>query len=1026
MNKRRLLFTLVSLGIFGILHHLAADDSDVPLGIPLKPDPPPAIDGDLGEWSGVPNPHHLNRKEQVVWGEGRWTSPDDLRGTVWLAWRNEHLFLAVDVHDDKFCQTQRGTSLWKGDHVELFLDTIPGIETDRNSLGRGQFQFGFSPGNFQQTGDKLLDISPEAVIFRPAEMKAEGIRVAASRTESGYTLEAAIPWSLLGIEPRLGMPLGVEVGLSDTDGDESVQETMMTILTARWEITRSRLAVGVLSPSNGEPLPITRGKPICESMAIRAGEKQQLTFASPPVPEGQWAVLCLKARLEHTQAAGYTPAMRLTVNGTTLDVKRLVNKKPTETRIDGTAKNMAAGDTFYVDYAPDFEAPDRSDSYALRHGKVCQFDLNITDLLGKGENILVIENNIGHGLTNTLHVGDVRLEVRPPVPEEKKRPAPTGPLPVRVPSATRARFKIEKLAANDFTITVMPVAEKGEGVKFIVESQFSTPEPKWQKGSNNYFKLERKIERRAEAVLVHDTFTNLTNENLPLMQRHRIVPATRDKTWDKVWLGGLSSASNTGTISKPENPSAYGICGKAGIGVLPFDDVFQVHSLNFSDGEGIGLADQNLVLKPGATHTAEWLIIPTDLSDCAIEDPLGISKGISNEPYFTFVNAARRVREVNFTLVGPFAFLRADPRLTGKWSDEQLINFVRFKSAKFLCSSISYPSYKGRYAHGTAFQTIDHSFRREHIQRLRRLVPEAQHLVYFHCFIDVTDDAPERFADARVLRSDGKQADYGKPSDRIFFPTETNSYGPQIRKNVELILGKEIGADGVYWDEMEYSAYQYHYGEPWDGVSADIDPHTMKISRLKSSVTLLTQPWRIALAREIMARGPLIANGQPHTRSMSQLHFSRFVETASISNCARAQLFSPIALGDHLTERSELDAYQGMLRALDYGCVYHWYNDMTVIPTHHTLTKYMFPTTPIELHEGYLIAEERILTNRSGVFGWNDNSSHEVHIFDAEGREVSPEDVVRYARTLRRGGKTLTEIRLAEDWSAAIVRIGKP
>jgi len=1023
MNRTLSILTLASLiGATFVLRNLAADTAAAPLGIPLKPDPPPAIDGDLGEWGNVPNALDLNTKEQVVWGEGKWTSPNDLRAIVWLAWRNEYLFLAADVTDDKFQQTQRGTSLWKGDHIELFIDATPDTDSERKPFGKGQFQFGFSPGNFQHTGDKLLDLPPEAVIFRPTEMKTDGILTAATRTESGYALEAAIPWSLLGVEGALATALGIEVGVSDTDGDESVQESMMTIRTDRWEITRNRLVPAVLSPTTGEAPPIVRGIGVFESIEVKPDEKKQIPFESPKVPAGKVAVFSLKARLAHPKPAGYTPSMRLTLNGTILDAKRLVNKKPTETRVDGAAKNMAAGDLFYIDYSPDFDAPDKSESYALRHGKVCQFDLNITDLLAAKDNVLVIENAIGHGMTKTLHVGEGKLEFRAPVVEEKKRPAPTGSLPMRMPSGAKIGFTVEKRADNDFAITVSPTASKGGMVRFAIDSRFSTPEPKWQKGSNDYFKLERKIEKQAEAVIVRDTFTNLTNENLPLMQRHRVALGAAGKSWDKVWLGGLSSASGTGTVSKPENPSSYGVSGKAGIGVLPLDDVFQVHSTNFSDGDAIGLADHNFVLKPKATHTAEWVVVPTDLSGCAIEDPVGISKGITDEPYFSFVNAARRVRNVNFPVVGPFAFLRSDPRLTGRWSDEQLVNFVTFKSARYLSTSIGYPSYKGHAAHGTAFQAIDHSIRRDHILRLRKLAPDAEHQVYFHCYIDVSDGAEEKYADARGLKSDGTQADYGQPYYRIFFPTEDNSYGPQIRKNVDLILGKEIGADGVYWDEMEYSAYQYHYGEPWDGVSADIDPKTMKISRLKSSVTLITQPWRIALAKEIMAKGSLIANGQPHTRSMASLRFSRFVETGSISNCARAQLYSPIALGDHLTERSELDAYLNMLRALDYGCVYHWYNDMTVIPTHHTLTKYMFPVTPIELHEGYIIGEERILTNRSGVFGWNDGSGHEVHVFDAEGREVDATNISSHARTTTRGGKTATEIRIAEDWSAAIVR----
>ena len=268
-----------------------------------------------------------------------------------------------------------------------------------------------------------------------------------------------------------------------------------------------------------------------------------------------------------------------------------------------------------------------------------------------------------------------------------------------------------------------------------------------------------------------------------------------------------------------------------------------------------------------------------------------------------------------------------------------------------------------------------------------------------------------------MLRADGSQADYGRPNDRIFFPTQQNNFGRAMRRNVDIILN-DIKADGVYWDELEYSAYAYHYGEPWDGCSADIDPKTMKIQRLKTSVTLISQPWRVALIKEIMARGPFIANDQPRTRTMARLKFPRFSETGSISNCAKTQLHSPIALGDHLTERSEEDAYRNMVAALDYGCVYAWYPDQTFFPAYETITKFMFPITPMELHEGYIIGKERILTNRSGLFGWGDASQHEVHVFDNTGREVHGFK----APAIEREGATFTELRLAEGWSAAIVR----
>ena len=126
---------------------------------------------------------------------------------------------------------------------------------------------------------------------------------------------------------------------------------------------------------------------------------------------------------------------------------------------------------------------------------------------------------------------------------------------------------------------------------------------------------------------------------------------------------------------------------------------------------------------------------------------------------------------------------------------------------------------------------------------------------------------------------DGVQADYGQPSKwRIFFPTEANSYGPAIAKNVDIIFD-EIGADGVYWDEHEYSRWLYHYGEPWDGVSADIDPDKHD----DPSAQIVDHPHHralaLAMAKRILARGPLMGNGAPFTRAMAALRFPCFVET---------------------------------------------------------------------------------------------------------------------------------------------------
>lgn len=958
-----------------------------PLALPLVPDPPPAVDGQLEDWANVPGAMLLNRAEQATWGGSAWKSANDLSAKVWVAWRQDTLYLAAEVTDDKLRQTEPGAGIHKGDCIQLLLDVAPDEEATRSHFGTGQFQIAFSPGNFQRSGDLLADRRPEIHCFRPQALALKGAVVAAQQTDHGYTLEAGIPWSLLGVKlPAVGMAVNFEVAVFDTDGPEGQSEKLLSFSTKKWTTNRARLNEAVLAGADGKAPAIVRAAPVFDKVELKPKEKQTFKFVSTKPPAGKEAMLTLKARMDAPKVVGYTPALKLTLNGTTLDGKRLLNKPQESKGKDGRIHRLVTVDRFTAYYAPDFTSADTS-SYAIAGVKTGEFEWRIGDLLLEGENQLVIENACSQEVTRSLVAANGRVSfTAPPPPPKPKAGPPKGAIPVYAPvNKPKTACHVKELPDAKLTVEVA-------GEKFTIVSRFSTPAGKWEQGSNRFFEHSRTVEQKAEAIVVRDTFKNLTSENLPLMQRHE---ATTSSPFKKTWLAGLSSEGAIGTSTASQNPTSFAVTEATGLGMLPLNDEFQVHVTNYAADGTLGLTDKQFVLQPGKSYTAEWAIVP-----------------VARPDYFDFVNATRRLLDANFTLPHCFAFLRGG-KLTDKWPDSQFAEFIRLKSANLLC-------YYTRNMHGTPFQLAPHaphdSFKR-YVERVRRLAPDAKTCVYFHCFIDSWEEAPERYPDARVLRADGSQADYGRPNDRIFFPTQQNNFGRAMRRNVDIILN-DIKADGVYWDELEYSAYAYHYGEPWDGCSADIDPKTMKIQRLKTSVTLISQPWRVALIKEIMARGPFIANDQPRTRTMARLKFPRFSETGSISNCAKTQLHSPIALGDHLTERSEEDAYRNMVAALDYGCVYAWYPDQTFFPAYETITKFMFPITPMELHEGYIIGKERILTNRSGLFGWGDASQHEVHVFDDTGREVHGFK----APAIERDGATFTELRLAEGWSAAIVR----
>jgi hypothetical protein len=481
------------------------------------------------------------------------------------------------------------------------------------------------------------------------------------------------------------------------------------------------------------------------------------------------------------------------------------------------------------------------------------------------------------------------------------------------------------------------------------------------------------------------------------------IVCTTGSTPREVWLAGLKIKGLTGRAVLEANPSAVAVTERAAVALVALNDVFHVHVTEFAREGAVGLGDYDFVLAPGATYTAEVGLV-------AAAEP----------NFYAVLNACRRMLDVNFTIRHMFAFLGTDAlsRARGPWTDDMLRTFVENKSATLVSTSVRF-KHRGRRPHGVAFRMPEYKqYHDEYVafhERLRELFPDIAIQVYYHSYLDVTDAGPERFADCRALNAAGEHMDYSKPGYWLYTPTLDNAWGKASAPTVDFILDT-LKADGVYWDEFNRSRAKYVYNM-LDNSSADIDPETFGLVRRKGAVALLSRDFVKALAQKIMARGPLVTNGAPHTRTLAALKYQCFTETGSLDNCRRVLLYTPVALGDHLTEHSEADAYRVMLGALDRGCLYSWYS-ATVVPTYKTLAEHMFPFTPIELRSGTVIGEERILTNRSGLFGWGDMSSATTYVYDRDGRAtdtIKPKDVTR-------NGKRYVELRLPEGYSAALVR----
>jgi hypothetical protein len=198
-----------------------AEQPDNGQAVAVRLTTPPTINADLSDWPEGPtavSSHVVHRADGVT------RSPS--AQAIWrLGWDEGNLYVGTAVTDDIHVQTQQGNQIFRGDSLELQIETNPA--RNARTLGPSNFQIALSPGNFG-------DIPPSAFRFQGNNqgrmLDAAGghnITVAARQTGDGYILEAAIPWSDLNLIPTPGMRLGLALNVNDNDTPGTARQEMM-------------------------------------------------------------------------------------------------------------------------------------------------------------------------------------------------------------------------------------------------------------------------------------------------------------------------------------------------------------------------------------------------------------------------------------------------------------------------------------------------------------------------------------------------------------------------------------------------------------------------------------------------------------------------------------------------------------------------------------------------------------------------------------------------------------------------------
>lgn len=747
---------------------------------------------------------------------------------------------------------------------------------------------------------------------------------------------------------------------------------------------------------------------IADEVSIPPQQTQSFEFGN--VPQHETAVLLeVTARLHFRGLAGSNFFMKLALNGRKIRaarsrrVVRLVNKPVVSPVAPGLPASWC-GAAWRLIYAPDFEVGRKAPYY---EGDPYTFVLDVTDLVNPAaENRLDITNT-ARRLTGwnepegNLVLGKLTVHTQPGTSPTMQETAVLEPVVnTGQPAAGPAAYRGELLAGGGFAIEA--------GAKhWEFASAFSFPEaglnrlvpaaepdrsgqPAWQPRVHSegdggqvlaegpHYRLQRRVRFTPRKVEVADSLTNLSREaTLGLLVRHEVGIDEPDEV--AVRLAGNPDPALTDYYSPP-NPSVHLAAGDHALGLLCEDDVFRNQARLFCTAEPsvAGLCTEMLFLPAGGTYTLRWSVYP-----------------VAGRDYFDFVNLVRDDWGSNVTVDGAWTFFSADAILA--MPTEMIREKLERLGIRYACSWGGWVDPKqdrARIGFGAGVMDdywSDYRRRlREAAARLREAAPGIKVLVYYDSQRDTSEGGVEQFHDSWLTDAKGSQlfTDWGGRFSRTWsvVATRDNAFGQAMLSVADRYLD-EIDADGLYWDEMECVAY----GTPLmtynaaDGHSCLLDLEQYAIQRPIGITTLLGEAHRLAVIERVRKRGgTIMGNGPPNTRAILATGVPRMVEVQHNDYwCYEGNFGTPLGYMS-----SDLD-FANVTRGIRLACL----PVGTSFQYEHEISRYLFPFTPIEIYQGYLLGEERIITLHSGSYGWpGQRCLVVVHHFDHQGKRSGTDD----------------------------------
>jgi len=233
--SKKLIYLVSFVLVLGLAAYVSAAEADIE--IPSVGYPKPILDGVMDNvW--------LLSTEQVItiFIEAEPTSPEDCSGSWWALWDEEYLYVLVNVIDEALVQDSEPSQGWLDDRAEIYVDgdNAKGASTDNNDY---QYNFRWNHGQVE---------TPVEWYNSPRSL--QGVEYGVATTDSGYIIEARLPWSTMtGEAPYEDQLIGINVMIDDDDDGGGRDTQLQWFKETTTPHVPSEWGTAVLVPGTGEP-----------------------------------------------------------------------------------------------------------------------------------------------------------------------------------------------------------------------------------------------------------------------------------------------------------------------------------------------------------------------------------------------------------------------------------------------------------------------------------------------------------------------------------------------------------------------------------------------------------------------------------------------------------------------------------------------------------------------------------------------------------------------------------------------------